>query len=50
VLICNLLAPTRTQAALRRLHDWVGGYRQLIVVAILTLMGLAFVAQGARLL
>jgi Sap-like sulfolipid-1-addressing protein len=50
VLICNLLAPNRTQAALRRLHDWVGGYRQLIVVAILTLMGLAFVAQGTGIL
>lgn len=46
VLVANLLAPTGTQAALRRLHDWVAGYRQLIVVAILTLVGLAFVAQG----
>ncbi|BBZ28133.1 hypothetical protein MMAD_24280 [Mycolicibacterium madagascariense] len=50
VLISNLLAPAGTQAALRRLHDWVAGYRQLIVVAILTLVGLAFVAQGAGVL
>ena len=50
VLVANLLAPTGTQAALRRLHDWVAGYRQLIVVAILTLVGLAFVAQGAGVL
>jgi hypothetical protein len=50
VLACNVVAPARTQAALRRLHDWVGGYRQLIVVAILTLVGLAFVAQGTGML
>lgn len=50
VLICNLVAPARTQAALRRVHDWVGGYRIQIVVAILTLVGLAFVAQGLGLL
>jgi hypothetical protein len=46
VLICNLVAPTKTQAALRRLHDWVRGYRQKILVAILTLVGIAFVGQG----
>jgi hypothetical protein len=46
VLICNLVVPTKTQAALRRLHDWVRGYRQQILVAILTLVGIAFVGQG----
>jgi hypothetical protein len=46
VLICNLVAPTKTQAALRRLHDWVRGYRQQMLVAILTLVGIAFVGQG----
>ena len=50
VLICNLVAPARTAAALRRVHDWVGGFRLQIVVAILTLVGLAFVAQGLGLL
>lgn len=50
VLISNLVAPTRTQAALRRLHDWVRGYRQQIVVAILTLVGMAFIAQGTGIL
>jgi hypothetical protein len=49
VLISNLLAPNRTQAALRRVHDWVGGRRSQIVVAILALVGLAFVAQGSGL-
>ena len=50
VLISNVLAPTRTQAALRLVHDWVGGYRTPILVAILTLVGIAFVAQGAGVL
>ena len=49
VLISNLLAPNRTQAALRRVHDWVGGRRSQLVVAILALVGLAFVAQGSGL-
>ena len=47
VLASNLIAPTKTQAALRRVHDWVGGYRTQILVAILTLVGLAFVVQGS---
>jgi hypothetical protein len=50
VLISNLLAPTKTQAALRLVHDWVGGYRTQILVAILTLVGIAFVAQGTGIL
>jgi len=47
VLLYNVVTPAKTQAALRKVHDWVGGYRQQIVVAIVTLVGLAFVAQGA---
>jgi hypothetical protein len=50
VLLCNVITPAKTQAALRKVHDWVGGYRQQIVVAIVTLVGLAFVAQGTGLL
>lgn len=50
VLLCNLVTPARTQAALRRVHDWVGGYRSQIVIAILTLVGCVFVAQGAGIL
>ncbi|QNJ93528.1 GAP family protein [Mycolicibacterium fluoranthenivorans] len=50
VLLCNLVAPDGTAVALRRVHDWVGGYRRWIVVVILTLVGLAFVAQGAGML
>lgn len=50
VLLCNVVTPAKTQVALRRVHDWVGGYRGQIVVAILTLVGLAFVAQGTGML
>lgn len=50
VLICNLMAPDRTEAALRRVHDWVADHRGPIVGAILTLVGAAFVAQGAGVL
>jgi hypothetical protein len=50
VLLCNVITPAKTQAALRKVHDWVGGYRQQIVVAIVTVVGLAFVAQGTGLL
>jgi hypothetical protein len=50
VLISNVVAPVRTQTVLRRVHDWVGHRRGQIVVAILTLVGLAFVAQGTGVL
>lgn len=50
VLLCNVITPAKTQAALRKVHDWARGYQQQIVVAIMTLVGLAFVAQGAGLL
>ena len=50
VLLSNVIAPARTHEALRRVHDWVRGYRSQIVVAILTLVGLALVAQGTGLL
>jgi hypothetical protein len=50
VLISNLVAPAKTQATLRLVHDWVRAYRSQILVAILTLVGIAFVAQGAGVL
>jgi hypothetical protein len=46
VLVCNLVAPTKTQAFLRLLHDWVRARRQQVLVVMLTLVGLALVAQG----
>lgn len=50
VLLCNVITPARTHEVLLRVHDWVRSYRSRIVVAILTLVGLALVAQGAGLL
>jgi hypothetical protein len=46
VLVCNLLAPAKTQAFLRLLHDWVRARRQQVLIVMLTLVGLALVAQG----
>jgi hypothetical protein len=47
VLVSNLVTPTKTQALLRTLHDWARAFRQQILVAMFTLVGLALVAQGA---
>jgi hypothetical protein len=46
VLVSSLVTPTRTRAVLRLLHDWARAYRRQILVAMLTLVGLALVAQG----
>ncbi len=46
VLLSNLIAPNRTEAILRRLHDWTRAYRRQIFVAMLTVVGLVLVAQG----
>lgn len=46
VLLSHLIAPTKTEALLRLLHDWTRAYRWQIVVAMLTFVGLALVAQG----
>jgi ABC-type nickel/cobalt efflux system permease component RcnA len=46
VLLSNLFAPTKTEASLRRLHDWARSYRRQILVVMLTFVGLALVAQG----
>jgi hypothetical protein len=46
VLVSNLVAPTKTEAILQLLHDWARAYRRQILVAMLTLVGLALVAQG----
>lgn len=46
VLVSNLVAPAKTEALLRRLHDWARSYRRQILVVMLTLVGLALVAQG----
>jgi hypothetical protein len=46
VLVSSLVAPAKTQAFLRLLHDWVRARRQQVLIAMLSLIGLALVAQG----
>jgi hypothetical protein len=46
VLIGSLVAPTKTQALLRLLHDRARAYRRQILVTMLAVVGLALVAQG----
>ncbi len=46
VLLSNLIAPARTAAILRRLHDWARSYRRQIFVTMLTLVGFVLLAQG----
>ena len=50
VLVGSLVAPIKTQALLRVLHDWARAYRRQILVAMLTLVGLALLAQGIGLI
>lgn len=46
VLLSNLVAPIKTEALLRRLHDWARSHRRQVLVVMLTFVGLALVAQG----
>jgi Sap, sulfolipid-1-addressing protein len=46
VLLSHLVSPGRTEALLRRLHDWARSYRRQVLVVMLTFVGLALVAQG----
>jgi hypothetical protein len=46
ILISNVAAPTRTQAILRRLHDWAQTHRRKVLMAIFTVVGISLVVQG----
>ncbi|OBF16565.1 GAP family protein [Mycobacterium sp. ACS4331] len=46
ILISNVLAPAKTQAALRRLHDWARVHHQKFLAAILILVGCSLVLRG----
>jgi hypothetical protein len=46
VLVCSVVAPARTHTVLQRVHDWARRYRRQLLVAILTVVGIAFVLQG----
>jgi hypothetical protein len=46
MLASHLVAPAKTQAVVRILHDWVLTHRRKIVVAIFAVLGVSLVAQG----
>jgi hypothetical protein len=46
ILVSNVAAPTRTQAILRRLHEWAQTHRRKVLVAIFTVVGISLVVQG----
>lgn len=46
ILVSHLAAPTKTEAALRRLHDWTVTHTQTILVAFLVVVGISMVARG----
>jgi hypothetical protein len=46
ILASNLIAPARTQAALRRVHDWARTHHRKFVAIILAVIGLSLVIRG----
>lgn len=46
ILVSNIVAPERTQAALRKLHEWARMHHQKFVAAILAVVGLSLLARG----
>ena len=46
ILISSVAAPTRTQAILQVVHDWVQTHRRKILIVLFALVGVALVAQG----
>ncbi|ORW02245.1 hypothetical protein AWC14_07270 [Mycobacterium kyorinense] len=47
ILVAYLATPVKTEAVLRRLHDWALAHRQQVLVAIFAVVGVSQVAQGA---
>ncbi|CAJ1495616.1 GAP family protein [[Mycobacterium] burgundiense] len=46
ILASNVVAPTRTQALLHRLHEWAQAHHRKFVAAILALVGASLVVRG----
>ncbi|MGV0739791.1 GAP family protein [Mycobacterium syngnathidarum] len=46
ILISNVIAPARTQAALRTLHEWASAHRQAFAAAICAVVGASLVLRG----
>ncbi len=45
-LVGHLIAPAKTQAVLRHLHDWALAHRRHVLVAIFTLIGISLLVRG----
>jgi hypothetical protein len=48
ILLSYWATPAKTQAGLRRLHDWTRDHRQHILIAIFAVIGISLVANGMR--
>lgn len=46
ILVSNLLAPEKTHAVVRRLHQWAKAHHRKFMAAILALVGVSLVLQG----
>lgn len=46
ILVSNLVAPAKTQAVLRQLHDWARTHHRKFVAVILAVIGLSLVLRG----
>jgi hypothetical protein len=46
ILVSYLVSPTKTETALRRLHDWVLAHRRQAWIAIIAVVGVALLAYG----
>ncbi|BBZ13080.1 GAP family protein [Mycobacterium branderi] len=46
ILVAYLATPAKTQAVLRRLHDWASAHRHHVLIAIFAVVGVSQVAQG----
>ena len=46
ILVSHLARPAKTQAFLRRLHDWALAHRRKLLVAIFAVVGVSLMAQG----
>lgn len=46
ILVSNAVAPAKTQAALRKLHEWATAHRQIFAAAICAVVGASLVLRG----
>jgi hypothetical protein len=46
ILVAYLAAPAKTEAMLRRVHDWAHAHRHQVLIAIFTVVGVSQLAQG----